>query len=321
MVDDMKFLRCLALLLTLLPVWGAETVPTTDFPWAAAAPTALVQASVQSDRVLNEEPCDWRPVLTPLAAELVRDCRSPREAVLTMAAKLPEATGVYYSMERRKPCMNVLESLAEKKVSCTGQTILLVCALRAVGIPARAVGIATWNHVLGNHTWAEAWFDGEWHMIEFNERDFNTPWVMENIGMTDPQVIAQRITAATPQGNIPYITVLLADKQLLPAEDVTERYHALARAWYEQAGLPADRQRLMVELTPRPDTAVTARVTDADGNEISAAPLPTAQDDVRAFARLSLPREGKFFLQIDGSDQQLPLSPTAAPVQILHLEQ
>lgn len=311
----------MALLLTLLPLWGNDAVPTTVFPWAAAAPLSLVQASVQPDRVLNEEPCDWRPVLTPLAAELVRNCRTPREAVLTMAAQLPEATGVYYSIERRKPCMNVLEALAEKKVSCTGQTILLVCALRAVGIPARAVGIATWNHVLGNHTWAEAWFDGEWHMIEFNERDFNTPWVMENIGMTDPQVIAQRITAATPQGNIPYITVLLADKQLVPAEDVTERYHGLARAWYEQSGLPADSQRLMVELKPRPDTAVTVRVTDADGNEISAAPLPTAKDDVRAFARLSLPREGSFFLKIDGSDRQFPLSPTAEPVQILRLKQ
>lgn len=317
----MLLFRCLAVCLSALSVCAAGAVPITDFPWAGDAPQTLVQAAVQPDCVLNEAPCDWRPVLTPLAADLVKDCRTPREAVLTMAAKLPEATGVYYSIERSKPGMNVLESLAEKKVSCTGQTILLVCALRAVGIPARAVGIATWNHVLGNHTWAEAWFDGEWHMIEFNERDFNTPWVMENIGMTDPNVVAQRITAATPQGNMPYITVLLSDKQLLPAEDVTERYHALARAWYAQSGVPADQQRLMVELTPRPVAPVTARVTDAEGNEISAAALPTAQDDVRAFARLSLPREGKFFLRIEGSEEQLPLTPTAAPVQILRLEQ
>lgn len=316
--NSLKILLCLPLL---LPCRGADAVSPTDFPWQSATPQALVQTSVQPDRVLNETPCDWRPVLTPLAAKLVQDCRTPREAVLTMAAKLPEATGVYYSIERRKACMNALEALEEKKVSCTGQTILLVCALRAVGIPARAVGIATWNHVLGNHTWAEAWFDGEWHMIEFNERDFNTPWVMENIGMTDPREITQRIVAATPQGKVPYITVLLTDKQLVPAEDVTERYHALSRAWYEQAGLPADQQRLMVELSPRPTATITARVTDAEGNEISAAPLPTDKDDVRAFARLTLPREGKFFLQIEGNDRQLPLTPTAEPVQVLRLEQ
>ncbi len=321
MLGGMHVLRCLSLLLTMVPVWADALDPAAPFPWAADAPPALVQASVQPDRVLNEDPCDWRPVLTPLAKELVQHCRTSREAVLTMAAKLPEATGVYYSIERRKPGMNALEALEEKKVSCTGQTILLVCALRAVGIPARAVGIATWNHVQGNHTWAEAWFEGEWHMIEFNEHDFNTPWVMENIGMTDPREITQRIVAATPQGKVPYITVLLADKQMLPAEDVTERYHALARAWYEQSGLPADRQRLMVELKPRPETPLTARVTDAEGNEISAAALPTDKDDVRAFARLSLPRKGTFFLQIEGSEEQMPLTPTSEPVQVLHLEQ
>ena len=78
-------------------------------------------------------------------------------------------------------------SLQSGKVSCTGQSILLVCALRSVGIPARMAGVLTWNHVRGNHNWVEAWCDGEWKMLEYNEKDFNTPWVMSAISMLDPR--------------------------------------------------------------------------------------------------------------------------------------
>lgn len=315
----MHVLRCLSLLLTMVPVWADALDPAAPFPWAADAPPALVQASVQPDRVLNEDPCDWRPVLTPLAKELVQHCRTSREAVLTMAAKLPEATGVYYSIERRKPGMNALEALEEKKVSCTGQTILLVCALRAVGIPARAVGIATWNHVQGNHTWAEAWFEGEWHMIEFNEHDFNTPWVMENIGMLDPQNPLQRIQALTPAGDTLFLPAYAMDRQELPAVDVTERYAALARAWYVRAGVTSHEQRLLVDCEARPSGPLSVRVETEDGELISEALLPTSQDDVRRMARLLLPREGCYYLRLEGSAERRPLKATPAPVQILRL--
>lgn len=309
----------MAPLLSMLLLLCALPLAAAEFPWSLGVPEALVQEAVQPDRVAQEAPCDWRPVLTPMAEALVRDCGSAREAVLALATGLPKATGVYYSPERRKPAMNVAEALAEKKVSCTGQSILLVCALRSVGIPARMVGLLTWNHVPGNHSWAEAWFEGEWHMIEYAERDFNTPWVMENIGMLDPQNPLQRIQALTPAGDTLFLPAYAMDRQELPAVDVTERYAALARAWYVRAGVTSHEQRLLVDCEARPSGPLSVRVETEDGELISEALLPSLQDDVRRMARLLLPREGCYYLRLEGSAERRPLKATPAPVQILRL--
>lgn len=288
------------------------------FPWEKDMPQELVETAVLPDRVIHETPCNWRPVLTPLVRSMVKDCNTAREAVLTLAKGLKDATGVHYSTERRTHCMNAIEALTEQKVSCTGQSIFLACALRAVGIPARVVGISTWNHIQGNHTWTEAWFDGEWHMIEYNEADFNTPWVMENIGMLNPSVVMQHIQAAMPGGDDIYLSAYLMDHALLQGEDVTERYLALSREWYAKGGLPTNQQRIMLDISPRPTEAIPVSIQTEDGQEISADALPTKTDDIRKLARLILPREGKHLLCI--GDKSFPLPPTDAPVQVLHLQ-
>lgn len=295
-----------------------QAAPASSFPWENTAPQEIIHQSVLSDRVMHETACDWRSALTPIARGLVKDCSTAQEAVLALAAGLPAATGVHYSTERRTPCMNVVETLEEKKVSCTGQTIFLVCALRAVGIPARAVGILTWNHIEGNHTWAEAWFDGGWHMIEYNEKDFNTPWVMENIGMINPREPAQRILAATPQGKYLFLPSYAMDRAVLPAEDVTERYLEQARRWYESDGLPAGTQRIMVDISPRPAASAAVSIEDESGNAVSSDALPTTQDDMRKTARLLLPRNGSYYLRVEGQERR-ELLPTAAPVQVIRL--
>lgn len=309
-------------LLCLPALLAACVLPAAAFPWSGAAPAELVREAVEPDTVAHETPCDWRPVITPMAEDIVRDCGSAREAVLALATKLPEVSGVYYSVDRRKPSMNALEALAEKKVSCTGQSIFLICALRSVGIPARMVGLLTWNHVLGNHTWAEAWFDGEWHMIEYNEHDFNTPWVMENIGMLDPQELSQRIQALTPAGDEPYLTAYVQEKRMLPAVNVSARYAQLAQEWYARSGTSSAGQRLMVDCEQRPENALSVRIETESGECVSADSLPTRQDDMRRFARLTLPRdsETRYFLRIGDKEERLPLHCTPAPVQILRVK-
>ena len=310
----MRLLAALVLLIS--PVWAG------DFPWSAGVPAGIRTASIQPDTVLDEIPCNWRPVLKPIVEPMVRHCTSAAEAVRLLAAGLGSKTGVHYSPARRKHNMNALEALAEKKVSCTGQSILLVCALRAVDIPARAVGVLTWNHIAGNHTWVEAWFDGQWHMIEFNEQDFNTPWVMENIGMLDTRHPLQRIRAATPAGNtnwMPDSDLPFFNSIKIPAEDVTERYQSLARQWYEKAGVPADVQRLLIDVRPRRSTPPTVELLDAQGRIIAEAPLPAASDDMRYFTRINLPRDGRYTLRIKGDSQSIELQATNAPVRIIRL--
>lgn len=61
--------------------------------------------------------------------------------------------------------------------SCTGEAILLVNALRAVGVPARMVGTPCWNDgVGGNHDWVEVWFDNAWSFTEPENTSFNNTW-------------------------------------------------------------------------------------------------------------------------------------------------
>ena len=311
----MKWLPAV-LFLMLAPLQAGE------YPWSDAVPAEIAAASIIPDTVLDEIPCDWRPELTPLIKPLVKGCTTAREAVLAISTGLGNATGAYYSRERSKHNMNVLETLREKKISCTGQSILLVCALRSVGIPARAVGVHTWNHIKGNHTWAEAWFDGSWHMIEMGEPDFNTPWVMEYIGMLNPRHPFQRILAASPSGKSTWWPKKLANAGNLTnfaAEDVTQRYMQLARRWYVTAGIPENTQRILIDLQPRPEIAPAVEIINENGEVISSGQLPTSRHDMRYMTRLTMPRTGNHYLRLTGSAERTPIRQTAAPAQILRV--
>ena len=305
----MRFILSLVAACTLICSAWAE--------WQQDIPEDIRKHYLDNDRVLSEEPCDWRKQVGGIFQPAIKHCTTAREAVLYIAANMTALTGTYYSAERRKQDMNALEALEEKKISCTGQTILMVCAYRSVGIPARAVGIMTWNHVRGNHTWPEVWLDGEWHMIEFNEKDFNTGWVMENIGMLDPHHPWQKIVAQHPQGNgIFPVGDMLHTR--IAAEDVTARYRRLAAGWYGKNGLPPDRQRLMLDVQPRSDKEQMVRLVSEDGTVLEERPLPTTRDDMRKFATFSLPRTGNFHLLFPGNGK-IPVQATQEPVRILRL--
>lgn len=296
-----------AMISTAFAAWQPEEVPAD-----------IRRNYIESNMVMSEDPCDWRDTVRAIFAPAVAHCNSTREAVIYIAEHMTELTGAYYTIERRRADMNALEALAEKKISCSGQTILMVCAYRSLGIPARACGIPTWNHIRGNHSWPEVYFEGEWHMIEFNEKDFNTGWVMENIGMLDPKHPMQKILAVHPGGE--YCFPVYQDKPI-PAIDVTERYRKLSADWYAKYGPPADQQRLMVDFVPRPDVAPNIELVDADGKVLDKQPLPVKTDDVRKFATFSMPREGKHYLRIEGTIQQLEVPTTKDAVQVLHLQQ
>lgn len=281
--------------------------------WEQDVPPEIRRDYVEPDTVLDELPCDWRETLGSIFRPAVEKCSNAQEAALFIASHMTELTdGVHYSVERRKPNMNALEALTEKKVSCTGQSILLVCAMRSVGIPARAVCVMTWNHVRGNHTWAEVWINGEWKMLEFNEKDFNTPWVMESVGLLNPSLPKQRVYAASPSGQVRF----LYGKRVVCMEDVTERYTQLAQEWYAKASLPAGHKRLMVDVQPRPDAPLTLILEREDGTPLATASSPTSHDDLRQFASFNLPEQGQFYLRVQGLPHREPVQATSRPAQV-----
>lgn len=286
---------------------------------AAELPENVRRGALEAEHFLNEQPSDWRPQLAELTEPLRRACSGERETALAIAAHLEELTGVHYDTGRRHPCMNPLEALREKKVSCTGYSILLAAALRSAGIPARLVMVLSWNHQPGNHTWVETWVDGGWRMLEANAADFNTPWVLEAIGLLNPRNPVQRVYAVALQEGDVALPLPWEPAARIPVEDVTERYLQLAHEWYRRAGLSADSQRLWVDWQPRAEAAVEVQVCDAAGRVLSSAALPTLCDDVRYMARLTLPRAGESYLCIPAFQLRARLRATEPPAQVLRL--
>lgn len=301
------------------------------FAWSESLPDALFLNDVAPYAVLDETRGDWRSPLAALYMPRVKDCRTAREAVWRIVSHMSRDTGVVYSRQRRRAVMSPLEALREKRVSCTGQSILVACALRSVGIPARVAGIASWNHIRGNHTWAEAWYEGGWHMVEFNERAENTPWVMEGVGMLDPTSPSQRVIASSwrpgPEGTLFPPIELPPGHAPAPGVDVTARYMQLAREWYKNSGLPSDCLRLFVEST---GGALQSRVPmhivllGPDGSVAAEGESPGEEADMRYYLSLTAPRRTGYTLQARRAKggpvlASASVEPGDAPTQVIRL--
>jgi len=141
------------------------------FPWAAAVPEELYFENVLPYAVLDETREPWRRGLLEVAAPLAREATSLTDAAQRLNRGLFNALDVHYNTGRKRPNQSPAESIAQKRATCTGLTVLLVDACRAVGVPARAAGVASWHDDRGNHTWVE-FFDGEaWRFVGADEYD------------------------------------------------------------------------------------------------------------------------------------------------------
>ncbi len=299
----------------------------TDFPWTRDIPADIREQYLTPTQVIDEIPCDARARLQELFLPHIKDCKTAEEVALTVAPLMTEVTGIYYTIERRKACMNAEECLAEKKASCSGLSITLVSTMRALGVPARLVGVATWDHVEGNHNWAEVWVNGGWRMLEFGQKQFDTPWVLEAAGMLDPKEFYQRVLAVNGKkatGDKDYFVIVWAlDNKTVGADDVSERYRKLADDWYRATAKPEDAntQLVMVDLQPRHENPSTVELVEkSTGRVLGKGTLPVPTDDVREMVRFRLPLGGEesYMLRFP-SGKTMPVKPTSERVQIIRL--
>ncbi len=294
------------------------------FPWSHHIPESIREQYIEPNQMLDEPTSAWRSELKDIITPLVKDCKDAREAALLISTKIKEVTGVDYSTKRIRPNMSPIETLRTKRASCTGLSILYAAALRSVDIPSRIVGVETWNHVPGNHTWTEVWLNGEWQMLEMGEKHFNTGWVMEAVGMLDTSKPRQRVLATTgkirdmkskaPHFQVPWNRL----NKSLEAQDVSDRYIALANAWYEKQGLDPNMQRILVDVLPQRPQKEFVKLVDSKGKVIDSGQLPTPQDDMRKMLPLNLPRtKGKTYYLIFPHGEKIKVTPTDAPTQVL----
>jgi poly(3-hydroxybutyrate) depolymerase len=106
--------------------------------------------------------------------------------------------------------------------------VLLIEACRAVGVPARFVGVPLWSDGSGNHSWVEIWDGGEWKFTgaaEPSGMDLNRGWFSGRASgavRDDPR----RAVWATTWNDSPshFPMVWAADDETVRAVNVTDRY-------------------------------------------------------------------------------------------------
>lgn len=138
-----------------------------QYPWTKTLPCEVYFTDVLPYHVVDEVRDAWRKELYELFAPAVEQCTTLEEAINAVNSRIPELTGVHYNTLREKTNQSPRESMRQGMASCTGLSILLVDAYRAVGIPARFVGTASWHDNRGNHSWTEVWLDGQWRVTEY----------------------------------------------------------------------------------------------------------------------------------------------------------
>lgn len=167
------------------------------FPWAKKVPLDIFLNDVLPYANTTERRDLWRPSFYKRFGKMVLDCSNAQEAVLKIMSQIQKELGVEYSTKRRRADQGPLESIELKMASCSGLSILAIDACRAVGIPARLTGIASWSHVRGNHNWLEVWINGQWHMTEYNSNSMDEGWVIDNCGLADTTNPIHRIYASS----------------------------------------------------------------------------------------------------------------------------
>lgn len=213
-----------------------------QFAWAQQLPEEVYLCDVLPYAVVDEVRDSWRKELYEIFAPEVEGCATMYDAICAVNANIPRLTGVDYNTLREKTNQSPSESMRQGMASCTGLSILLVDAYRAVGIPARFVGTASWHDNRGNHSWTEVWLDGEWRVTEYYfPSQLDHLWFMPDASKAKADDRTYAIYATRFAGGDDWFPMVWANgeegasvdelPQWVGAENVTQHYIDLA---YEQ---------------------------------------------------------------------------------------
>ncbi len=131
-----------------------------DSPWKDQLPPGIFLNNVLPYANINERRDRWRRDFYERFKPLVQHARTPAEAAAILNQQIFSLLKVRYSTERRKADQSPYESIKTGLASCTGLSVLLIDACRAVGVPARFAGTPLWTNKSGNHSWVEIWDTG-----------------------------------------------------------------------------------------------------------------------------------------------------------------
>ena len=261
--------------------------------WRDALPDDVFLNDVLPYACLNESRDDSRAMLRARCLPLIAGATTPGEAAQMINRKLFPLVGVKYSTERHRPDQAPLETLASGKATCSGLSILLVDACRAVGVPARVAGTPLWSDGSGNHTWVEVWDGGAWHFVgaaEPDDKGLDHAWFEHNASLAKRDMPANAIYASSfAKTGLAFPLVWAPGLHSVPAVNVTDRY-AVATT---QAATPAGMTRLLIDTRRADGRRVPAAVTIrdiADGSRTWSGTAKTETADMRDFLSFDVPQ-------------------------------
>ena len=134
-----------------------------ESPWTDQIPESVFFNDVLPYASINERRDNWRADFFKRFRPLVAKAKTPGEAATQLNRAVFGRVKVRYSTGRPKADQSPYESIKAGLASCTGLSVLLIDACRAVGVPARFVGTPLWADGSGNHSWVEVYNEGGWH--------------------------------------------------------------------------------------------------------------------------------------------------------------
>ena len=279
------------------------------FPWAKSVPFEIFCNDVLPYASLDESREAWRQSFWQKARPIVADSKTNAEAAQALNRKFFDRIAVHYDTGRKRPNQSPSESIQLGMATCTGLSIILVDACRAVGIPARIAGIASWPEKRGNHTWVEIWHDGSWHFTgadEYDAEGLDRAWFTRDAATANSNTRQHAIWATSwRQTDAHFPMVWNPQDHSVPAVDVTSRYAATpetdtsvsAPTVYLRMFDTPGGQRIAakIELQHAGKThQLTTRAGQADLNDMPGLPLPAASTHPFSAAHDGTRRRGSF---------------------------
>lgn len=200
-------------------------------PWQQQVSQDLFFNDVLPYATIDERRDAWRKSLHERFKPLVAEAQTPGQAAVILNRNIFDLTGVKFSRKRAKANQSSMETLESKMASCTGLSVLLVDACRAVGVPARLVGTPRWSDRSGNHSWVEVWDGQQWRYTGAAEPSGDQ---LDRGWFTDKAKTAQRdhplhaiyATSYRPTG-VWFPMVWAPNDRSVNAINVTDRYAAV----------------------------------------------------------------------------------------------
>ncbi len=241
----------------------------SEVPWGAGLPEDVFLDAVLPYSSVTEPRQPMRGEFHDRYLAMIRSLKTPGEAAQALNRALFRDYKVVYNTKRRRPDQSSRESIEQGRATCTGLSIMLVEACRAVGVPARLAGIASWPGRGGNHTWVEVW-NGGWHFVgaaEPDEQGLDHAWFVGDAAKAVKGSKRNAIYAVTYRSTGDFFPMDWSESDRIHGEDVSDRY--------TQGAKPSPSGRLMVEVR-RGGNRVEAEVAALDPSTGTFRPLGTS---------------------------------------------